>query len=82
MSVSEISELSRKLFAETRSRNLHLAIAELPCRFFDFAGAGVTVDRETVTAMRSVLMKPEHEAWLSRIWEILGQAADDIGIRS
>ena len=80
-SVSEISTLSRKLFDETRSRNLHLAIAELPCRFFDFAGAGVTVDRETVTAMRSVLMKPEHEAWLSRIWEILGQSADAIGLK-
>jgi hypothetical protein len=24
-----------------------------------------------VTCLRSVLMKPEHEAWLDRIWEKL-----------
>jgi hypothetical protein len=26
---------------------------------------------EPLTCLRSVLMKPEHEAWLSRIWERL-----------
>jgi hypothetical protein len=28
-----------------------------------------------VTALRSVLMKPEHEAWLPEIWKRLSAAA-------
>ena len=53
------------------------ALAELPCAFFDLAGAGVRADRETVTCLRSVLMKPEHLAWVDRIWEILDAAAGE-----
>jgi tyrosine decarboxylase / aspartate 1-decarboxylase len=32
----------------------------------------------TVTAVRSVLMKPEHEAWLPHIWERLTAAAAEV----
>jgi glutamate/tyrosine decarboxylase-like PLP-dependent enzyme len=78
-SVSEISHRSRQLFRETGRNQLHLALAELPCDFFDLERRGITVDRKTITSMRSVLMKPEHLDWLDRIWEILDLSAQNIG---
>ena len=45
---------------------------------FDFAAAGVERDRETVTCLRSVLMKPEYREWVPRIWEILDRATDAV----
>ncbi len=71
-SVREISALSRHLFAEAARRNLHLALANLPARFF--ALDGIARDADTLTCLRSVLMKPEHLAWLERIWQILNEA--------
>lgn len=73
-SVSEISALSRRLFDEAAQRNLHLALATLPARFF--ALDGIARDADTLTCLRSVLMKPEHLDWLERIWAILDQATD------
>ncbi|MGA2630200.1 MAG: aminotransferase class I/II-fold pyridoxal phosphate-dependent enzyme [Terriglobia bacterium] len=72
--VSEASVFSRRIFAEAARRNLHLALAELPVKFFDLAAAGMDGDRETLTCLRSVLMKAEHRAWVDRIWEILDAA--------
>ena len=34
--------------------------------------------RDTVTCLRSVLMKPEHEEWLDEIWERLSAACADV----
>ncbi|MGH9861506.1 MAG: pyridoxal phosphate-dependent decarboxylase family protein, partial [Candidatus Acidiferrales bacterium] len=70
--VSEASELSRRLFGEAAQRNLHLALAHLPARFF--ALDGIEQDSDTLTCLRSVLMKPEHLDWLDRIWSILDEA--------
>jgi len=70
---SEASELSRAFFNEIAKRNLHLALAELPVKFF---GTQLERDRETITCLRSVLMKPEHLNWVDKIWEIMDAAAD------
>ncbi len=35
-------------------------------------------DRETITCLRSVLMKPEHFDWVERIWGLLSSAADEV----
>jgi len=75
---SQASELSRRLFEEAARNGLHLALAELPARFFDLEGSGVLEDRETLTCLRSVLMKPEHREWVGRIWEILSRSADAV----
>ncbi|MFI5370209.1 MAG: pyridoxal phosphate-dependent decarboxylase family protein [Candidatus Eisenbacteria bacterium] len=72
--VSHASERARRVFDEAARRDLHLALSELPVSFFDFAGAGVEVDRPTVIALRSVLMKAEHLEWLDRIGERLDAA--------
>ena len=78
-SASAASARSRRIFEEAARRNLHLALAELPADFFDLEGAGIARDRETVTCLRSVLMKPEHREWAPRILAILGEAADAAG---
>jgi tyrosine decarboxylase/aspartate 1-decarboxylase len=71
--VSEASELSRKIFNEAAKRNLHLALVELPIEVFN---CDMKKDRETITCLRSVLMKPEHLEWIDHIWGILDSAAN------
>ncbi len=73
--VSECSERARAIFAEAARRGLHLALAELPAEFFALEAAGIARDAERITCLRSVLMKPEHRAWIDRIWGILSDAA-------
>ncbi|HEY4816471.1 MAG TPA: aminotransferase class I/II-fold pyridoxal phosphate-dependent enzyme [Candidatus Acidoferrum sp.] len=70
-SITEISAKSRSIFSAAAQRGLHLAIAELPVSFFDSLEIGVRRDRETLTCLRSVLMKPEHLDWINTIWQIL-----------
>ena len=76
-SVGECSELSRRIFNAAARRNLHLAVAELPVKLFAANLGDARQDRSTITCLRSVLMKPEHLAWIGRIWEILDQATDE-----
>jgi len=73
--VSESSRCARRIFDEAAKRNLHLALAELPTAFFDLEGVGMQSDEERITCLRSVLMKPEHAAWLDTLWNILDAAA-------
>jgi tyrosine decarboxylase / aspartate 1-decarboxylase len=71
-SLIEISAESRRIFESAAAQNLHLALAELPAAFFATnLPATVRRDKPTVTALRSVLMKPEHAQWLTQIHEIL-----------
>jgi len=73
---AESSARARRVFGEAARRGLHLAVAELPADFFDLRGAGIARDRDSVTCLRSVLMKPEHREWIGRIWEILDASAE------
>lgn len=70
-SLTEISAESRRIFDAAAAKNLHLALAELPAAFFQNLPATIRRDKPTVTALRSVLMKPEHAQWLDQIWTIL-----------
>src|SRR5256714_1223463 len=74
-SVSEASVLSRRMFEAAAKRGLHLAVAELPIRFWEENLRVMKRDRETMTCLRSVLMKPEHLDWVDKIWEELSGAA-------
>lgn len=76
-SVSESSAWTRRIFDNAARRGLHLAIAELPVKFFAANLGDVAKDRETLTCLRSVLMKPEHLEWLPRIWDLLQLALED-----
>jgi tyrosine decarboxylase / aspartate 1-decarboxylase len=71
-----VSHLSQRVFNEAATRGLHLALAELPAKFFSSSAPDVTWNLETVTCLRSVLMKPEHAEWVPRIFSILNQALD------
>jgi tyrosine decarboxylase / aspartate 1-decarboxylase len=69
------SELAQQIFVACATRDLHLALVQLPQFWFQTsgdAGAGV------VTCLRSVLMKPEHAAWLDRIWQRLSAACGEV----
>jgi glutamate/tyrosine decarboxylase-like PLP-dependent enzyme len=74
-SVARSSTLAQRLFDACASRNLHLALVQLPQRWF---GLAAPRQPELVTCLRSVLMKPEHEAWFDRIWRELDAAATSI----
>jgi tyrosine decarboxylase/aspartate 1-decarboxylase len=64
----EGSEMSQRIFDEAARLDLHLALIQLPVRFF--AGK-LQSDSDHILCLRSVLMKPEHEAWLDAILERL-----------
>ncbi len=75
--MEKASARSRKIFAAAAKHDLHLAIAELPSRFWSGAGLESSSDSETVTCLRSVLMKPEHKDWVEAILERLKRAQTD-----
>jgi tyrosine decarboxylase/aspartate 1-decarboxylase len=77
-SVSEASKLSRRIFDAAAKRNLHLAVAELPAEFWAANLGSMQRDRETMTCLRSVLMKPEHLEWIPRIWDELSAATSEV----
>ena len=83
--VERASELARSVFVACATRDFHLALVELPLTWFQPAAgfqpndcAARGVETGLVTCLRSVLMKPEHEAWLDRIWERLSAACTDV----
>lgn len=73
-SADQASASAQSIFSACAGRNLHLALVQLPQFWFGSAvGSG-----ELVTCLRSVLMKPEHEAWLDRIWGELCAACSEV----
>lgn len=77
-SVSNASKLSRQLFDAAAKLDLHLALVELPLTLWPNAPSKMRRDRETITCLRSALMKPEHLAWSDQIWKRLQSAAADV----
>ncbi|HKY00680.1 MAG TPA: aminotransferase class I/II-fold pyridoxal phosphate-dependent enzyme [Steroidobacteraceae bacterium] len=70
-SAAESSERARAVFGKAADAGLHLALAELPVDFFGnpWQSGGA------VTALRSVLMKPEHLAQFPAIRRLLDEGA-------
>jgi glutamate/tyrosine decarboxylase-like PLP-dependent enzyme len=71
------SELAQRVFSACAERNLHLALVQLP-QFWFGSAEDSSVVMGHLTCLRSVLMKPEHEAWLDRIWNELSAACTDV----
>jgi tyrosine decarboxylase / aspartate 1-decarboxylase len=67
------SSRAREIFARTEKLGLHLALAELPVEFFGDAWPRAG---GTVTALRSVLMKPEHRDSVQDIERLLAKSMD------
>jgi tyrosine decarboxylase / aspartate 1-decarboxylase len=79
------SQLAQNAFVSCATRDLHLALVELPLTWFDPEESPQPLGRNVrsnqtgvVTCLRSVLMKPEHEAWLDKIWEKLAAACAEV----
>jgi len=79
---SAASMLTRRIFEAAARRDLHLAVAELPAAFWGANLGAMKRDRETLTCLRSVLMKPEHYDWFERIWELLAASTEEVLGRS
>lgn len=77
-SVSAASGISRRIFDAAAKRNLHLALAELPTKFWSEKLGTIERDLETMTCLRSVLMKSEHLEWIPRIWDELSSATSEV----
>lgn len=72
-SAERASQVAQRVFDEAARRRLHLALAQLPVRFF----GKIWGDQGNVLCLRSVLMKPEHEEWVGDIYRILREAMRD-----
>jgi len=75
-SASQASRLAREVFEEAARRNLHLALATLPASLFSQAWPELDWDQDSVTCLRSCLMKPEHLTYIDDIWNILSMATE------
>lgn len=67
---------AQQIFDACAARNLHLALVQLPQCWFAAEISGVS-EPARITCLRSVLMKPEHKAWLDRIWHIFSEAGNE-----
>ena len=71
------SEAAQRVFDACAARDLHLALVQLPRAWFVTAEEA-TPRQEKIACLRSVLMKPEHEAWVEHIWGRLSAAGEDV----
>ncbi len=78
-SPEQSSELAQRLFDRCAMKNLHLALVQLPeCWFEPVDRPARQTESGLVTCLRSVLMKPEHEVWLERIWSEFADASGEV----
>ena len=75
-SASQISERAEKIFSAAAEENLHLATFKYSTALLQEKWAGVNLDQQYVTCLRSCLMKPEHLDWVERIWTTLDKVAN------
>src|SRR6266404_2486917 len=74
-SIEKISAKSQRIFEATAREGLHLAVAELPVKFW--SSLKPESGRATVKCLRSVLMKPEHLECVGRIVSVLESCSGD-----
>ncbi len=69
---AEASVRAGKIFVAAATRDLHLALVQLPQSWFDHSAAP-----GRIMCLRSVLMKPGHLDWLDAIWDRLCRASEE-----
>ena len=69
------SQRAAAIFDLAAEEQLHLALIELPASLVNRYAPGIAMTGETVTCLRSVLMKPEQVDWVDPIMEILERCA-------
>ncbi len=76
--VKASSRLAEQIFAAAAHENLHLALAQLPSRFFPPGSWPDQQHHGIITCLRSVLMKREHLDWLEAIWSRLSHVTNEV----
>ena len=69
---------AQAVFDKAAEKHLHLALLKLPVRLTQAWWPTLAADADMTTALRSVLMKPEHKEWLPRLRRILDEATQDV----
>jgi tyrosine decarboxylase/aspartate 1-decarboxylase len=77
-SAAASSRKARELFSRAAERNLHLALVDLPTDMVRHYWPDLKGEDETITCLRSCLMKPEHLDWVEQIFSILETSAEEI----
>lgn len=77
-SYREAGAAARRIFERAAERNLHLALIELPATMVAAALPGAKADSESLSCLRSVLMKPAHADSVPEIVRILNECARDL----
>lgn len=77
-SSSAASDLARRVFAAAADKDLHLALIDLPAESSADAVPGMALDSETLSCLRSTLMKPEHADWVDEIVARLNAARQSL----
>ena len=72
---SASSKRTRRIFERAAAHDLHLAMIELPVELVQRYAPAMAANADTITCLRSVLMKPEHGDWLDAIMDILERSA-------
>jgi tyrosine decarboxylase / aspartate 1-decarboxylase len=68
-STKRSSALTDMFFKLSEQNDLYLAKAQLPKHLFEkYCDKGYVLNSETVTCIRTCLMKPEHKTWMDQIW--------------
>ncbi len=75
-SLEESSARAQEIFNRAAEQGLHLALAQLPARFFPSETWPNLEEGATVRCLRSVLMKPEHLGAMPRIAALLEGTGD------
>lgn len=74
------SVLSRAVFDQAAKEHLHLSLVQLPTEFVRLHLPSLQANAPVTTCLRSVLMKPEHDAWIEPIMTILDSVARRVGV--
>lgn len=69
---------AKRVFDLAAHKGLHLALFDVPTNLARNSMPTIELSSETVTCLRSVLMKPEHEDWLQRIVELLDECGQEV----
>jgi glutamate/tyrosine decarboxylase-like PLP-dependent enzyme len=76
-SAREAVQQAQEVFEACARRGLHLALVQLPRYWFGRRDRDAK-RRGAIKCLRSVMMKPEHEAWVGRIWDRLSAASEEV----
>jgi glutamate/tyrosine decarboxylase-like PLP-dependent enzyme len=71
--LSAISQASQEIFDRCAAQNLHLALINIPARLLSDDWSEVAKDQDTVSCLRSCLMKPEHLDFVDELFARMNQ---------